>query len=148
MRYLNPLARKSARRKDTFDSREEAREYWIMRTFFQQFHPQCFDDYLQYGLVEEEGKFRLRIPRSQETQIFCTPPAILGNTRLEMPAHYVYATGLGHVLLPEERKSHEKTFPSFEFHAWDGNHMFPMEEPEKLAEWVKKVAYPKKGMSG
>lgn len=136
---LMPLAKQAHNRKDHFVSREEAQSYWGQKRFFQSFDPACFEDYVQYGLVESaDGGFRLKIPKSKEANIFIHPPSHFGDTSLNIPAHYLYATK-GNTLPPASVKAYEKRFPDFNFHEWKGGHMFPLESPDEVGTLIKSL---------
>ncbi|MFK7924624.1 MAG: alpha/beta hydrolase [Bacteroidia bacterium] len=136
---LMPLAKQALNRKDHFNSREEARAYWGQKRFFQSFDPACFEEYVQYGLVAaEDGGFQLKIPKSKEANIFIHPPSRFGDTSLDIPAHYLYATK-GNTLPAESVKAYEKRFSDFNFHEWKGGHMFPLESPEEVGTLIKSL---------
>lgn len=136
---LIPIAKQAHNRKDHFDSHAEAREYWGQKKFFQSFDPACFEAYVQNGLVPApQGGYTLKIPKVKEANIFSLTPSRYGNTALELPAHYIYATE-GNTLPPANRSSQEKKFPDFQFYEWNGGHMFPLESPQEAATLIKSL---------
>lgn len=133
---LMPLAKQALNRKDHFVDRDEAAAYWGSKKFFQAFEPRCFDDYLKHGLREDkEGGYTLTIPKVKEANIFLNAPRRFGDTKVSMPAHYIYASR-GNTLPEANVKAQQKRFPSFQFHRWEGGHMFPLEAPEAAAKKV------------
>ncbi|MEO0470459.1 MAG: alpha/beta hydrolase [Bacteroidota bacterium] len=132
-----PIAKQALNRKDHFQNLEEARTYWGKKRFFRDFHPQCFEDYLHHGLTPDEDGLTLSIPKALEAKIFTTGQAYLGTIRLSIPSHYLYATQ--GVLTEAEIKAQPKHFPDTQFHAIEGGHMFPLEEPEATATFIKEL---------
>ena len=134
-----PIARQTHNRKDHFDSLEQARSYWGQKKFFRSFDPDCFEAYIQNGLVADPtGGFTLKIPKAKEANIFSMTPSRYGDTSVSIPAHYIYATH-GNTLPPANRKSQEKKFPDFQFYEWEGGHMFPLETPQEAASLIKSL---------
>lgn len=134
-----PFVKQALNRKDHFATRKEAKNYWGQKRFFQSFDPQCFEDYVQNGLVEaQNGGFQLKIPKSKEANIFTLPPSRFGDTSLNIPAHYLYATK-GDTLALKSLSVYKKRFPDFKFHEWKGGHMFPLEAPEEVATLIKSL---------
>lgn len=132
-----PLAKGALRRRDRFDHREEAHAYWAPKSFFQSFDPACFEAYVQHALVDDgQGGLTLRIPRETEAQIFATTPARLPQASAYIPTDYFYAIGRGAILRPHEIQEHQRRYPHIRFHAVDGGHMFPVEQPQATAERI------------
>lgn len=127
-----PPARKALTRKDRFASREEARQYYQGKKFFQSFAPEAFQDYLEYGLVEDEAGITLRIPKKQEAQYFAALPGRIGETTLAMPAHFFIPEDAS-VIPPAHQPEIRKRFSGMTWHSAPGNHMFPLEQPQETA---------------
>ncbi|MDX2249642.1 MAG: alpha/beta hydrolase [Bacteroidia bacterium] len=135
---LVPIARNALRRRDKFESREHAYQYWKSRPFFQDFDPEAFDAYTHHGLkLGENGGVELAIPRALESHLFATTPARIGNTRPKVPSFYVYAT---QGVTPDNMiRKHKRLFPLTQFVPIEGKHMFPLEQPENTANLIKKI---------
>ncbi|MEZ4827925.1 MAG: alpha/beta hydrolase [Bacteroidia bacterium] len=135
---LVPIARGAARRREKFASREEAYEYWKNKSFFRNFHPRAFEDYVQHGLAPTpEGGVELAIPRALEARLFATTPARIGNTQPGVPSYYLYATD--GVLSLNQIKLQKRIFPDTTFLPVEGQHMFPLEMPDLTASIVKNI---------
>ncbi|MEZ4847938.1 MAG: alpha/beta hydrolase [Bacteroidia bacterium] len=131
-----PIVKKAANRRDHFANKKEAFDYWQPKGFFRKFHPTCFQAYVEEGLKPaSEGGVELIISKQQEVNVFKLPPR-LSRTSIKVPAYFIYATQNG-VLTPGEVKEHRRNFPGVEFIPWEGQHMFPMEEPVETAAMVK-----------
>lgn len=64
----------SLRRRDHWESREQAAELLRPKGFYQEFDAQCFDDYIRYALTDDHlrGGVELTIPKMTEVEIFRT----------------------------------------------------------------------------
>jgi pimeloyl-ACP methyl ester carboxylesterase len=131
---LVPIARNALRRRDHFRSREDAKNYWLSRTFFQSFHPQCFEDYLTHGLVQSDDGVKLRIPKETEAHIFTATPGLRLSGRVEVPSHWIIPSN--GVLKPFGWREQQRKFAQTQFVFWEGNHMFPLEQPLETAEKI------------
>ncbi len=133
-----PPAIKALRRREWFPSREEARDYFSAKRFFQAFHPQAFEDYLHYGLTEADSGVTLTIPRKKEAQYFAVFPARIGKTTLLVPAHYVVPnqkTVVPATHIPELKQK----FSAWQWHEVNGTHMFPLEFPKETAALIRSL---------
>lgn len=134
-----PIARNAKRRRADFPSLEEARSIWRPKFLFRTFHPQCFEDYIQHGLVPHEDGFTLRIPPALESRFFSTTPFRIGPTNLKMPSYYLFPKK-GGILNEEGLPEHQKKFSNTTFIPIDpGGHMFPLEYPHETADLIKKL---------
>ncbi len=71
-RMTFPLARNAAKRRDKFESREEAVAAFTGRGIFKTFPPEAVEDYVADGLVEDpRGGFRLACRPKFEAATFC-----------------------------------------------------------------------------
>lgn len=133
-----PPARVALKRRTEFSSREEAREYFSGKRFFQTFAPEAFEDYLTHGLVEDEEGITLRIPKEQEAQYFAVFPSNIGETTLAMPAHFFIPEGSG-VIPQAHHEEIRAKFSGMTWHSAPGNHMFPLEYPQETAELIQRI---------
>lgn len=132
-------ARAALKRRAHFTSREEAREYFSGKQFFQTFAPDAFEDYLTHGLTQEEERITLRIPKEQEAQYFSVFPSQVGETTLAMPAHFIMPEGASVIPKAHQEEIRER-FSGMTWHSTPGNHMFPLEHPEETATLVQRIA--------
>ncbi len=130
-------AGKSRNRRERFASRDEARARLGGKALFRAFDPECFEDYLRHGFVDDdEGGVRLAIPVATEVAIFRTSPvdgyryrtplrvpgALLAGETSDVTGHgfderLARRHGLVHTVVP-------------------GGHMFPLERPIETARDV------------
>ncbi|MEO1449472.1 MAG: alpha/beta hydrolase, partial [Bacteroidota bacterium] len=136
-----PIAKQAYRRRDQFKDIDEARQYWAGKKFFQSFHSECFEDYVQASLVPyEAGGLTLRIPKKMEGDFFTLTPWRAVPTQVSMPAHYIIPAGRG-VLSKSEKEALPTRFPDFEIHTLSGGHMFPLEKPDETADFIKSLIH-------
>ena len=135
-----PVAQKARRRREHFSSKEAAFEYWKPKGLFREFHPQCFQDYVEHGLKADptRGGLTLSIPAQLEYEIFVRTPSRFGQIDLQVPCHYLYATrgAFDHERIMAD---HKKIFRNTTFLPFEGRHMFPLEQPEKTGELVRNL---------
>lgn len=131
----------SLRRRDHWDSREQAAELLRPKGFYQDFDQDCFDDYIQYALKDDliRGGVELTIPKMDEVDIFRTNPSLwwLPQPKLQVSVHMLVADK-GPFLA---RKYPQKALKKFNmpFSVTGGGHMFPLEKPFETAETVKQI---------
>ena len=131
-------AQKSKKRRQDFETKEEAYEYWRNKKLFQHFDENCFRDYVEYGLKPSGEKFTLTFSAEIEHKIFCTAPLILGKTILEIPSFFIYSTSQ-QVLKDSDIKANKRIFRKTVFIPAEGGHMFPLEKPETTASIIKSI---------
>lgn len=133
-----PIARKANKRRDQFNSIEEARAYWSPKPFFKTFDPNCFEDYLSHSLVEkEDGGYELRIPKKLETRVFGTSPYKLDYQKGVVPVHWLVPEKS--VIGQEGFEEHQKLYSDISFIRVKGSHMFPLEHPKETANLLTQL---------
>ncbi|OUY05713.1 alpha/beta fold hydrolase [Acinetobacter populi] len=131
----------SSRRRDHWDSREQAANLLRTRGFFKGFDQQCFDDYIRYGLMEDvqQGGVTLTIPKAVEVEIFRKNPSLwwLPQPKPKVPVH---------LLVGQESLFLKKKFPQqaqkklgIPYTVVPGGHMFPLEYPLQTVEKIKSL---------
>lgn len=124
-------------RRSTWSSREEARAHFSGRKLFQHFAPECLDDYVRHGLIEEAGRLRLKIDPLIEYQIYRTIPHDMMRhlKSLRVPAAFIGGADsdvVRRVRLAGMRRK-------FSFHKVPGGHLFPFEHPREAARAIVQV---------
>lgn len=129
----------SLRRRDHWASREEAAELLRPKGFYQHFDATCFQDYIQYALTEDviRGGVELTIPKMDEVQVFRTNPSLwwLPQAKPKVPMHLVVAEK-GPFLARKFPQQVQKKF-GIPFTVMPGGHMFPLEQPVELGEFLQ-----------
>ena len=131
----------SLRRRDHWDSREQAAELLGSKGFYQDFDPQCFDDYIQYALTEDHvrGGVELTIPKQIEVDVFRTNPSLwwLPQVKPQIPVQLMVASQ-GPFLARKFPQQVQQKF-GIPFEVFEGGHMFPLEHPIELAARIKQM---------
>lgn len=131
----------SLRRRDHWDSREQAAELLRPKGFYQDFDQQCFDDYIQYALTEDHvrGGVELTIPKMVEVDIFRTNPSLwwMPQVKPRVPMQLIVASK-GPFLVRKFPQQVQKKF-GIPFEIFEGGHMFPLEHPMELAARIKNI---------
>lgn len=133
---LLPEARKTRVRKSQFTSRQEAYEYYQTKALFKDFHLKSFDAYIEHGIKKSDNGFQLAFSPKVEYQIFKSIPARFEYKTIEVPTSLIYSNKYS-VLQPPDLSAIQKSFPKIELIEFDGGHLFPLEQPEKVAEVLK-----------
>jgi pimeloyl-ACP methyl ester carboxylesterase len=134
---LLPIVKRAKNRRELFGSRAEAEEYFLQRPFFRSFHPECFQNYLEYALAEENGKIRLRISAGEEAAVYRAVHTRLPKAMNNLDALFIYGAKT-RMLNEMDIFWWQKRFPNIPVRAInEGGHMFPLEVPAETAEVIK-----------
>ena len=131
----------SKRRRDHWESREQAAELLRPKGFYKNFDEDCFQAYIDYALTDdlERGGVELTISRDDEVQIFRTNPSLwwLPHDKPKIPVQLLIAEQ-GPFLPRKFPQMVEKKFGA-PFKVVSGSHMFPLEKPNETVEIIKKM---------
>ena len=121
-------------RRSSWSSREEAKAHFSGRKLFANFAPECLDDYVRHGLVEEGGRLRLKIDPRVEYQIYRTIPHDMMRhlPGLRVPA--IFIGGERSEVVRRVRLAGMK--PKFSMRKVPGGHLFPFEHPREAARSI------------
>jgi pimeloyl-ACP methyl ester carboxylesterase len=106
------------------------------RSFFRKFSDQVLADYVSNGFIEQANCVKLRIPKELEYHLFQTIPLHFSKSWEGLKGHLVFASDKG-VLQKSDRNELRRTLPGFQQTAFNGGHMFPLEQPEQSAEIIR-----------
>ena len=136
----NPLAKRALSRRNQFQNKEEAFQYFREKRLFKSFHPDCLQDYLDHGLKSIDDTLQLTIPREVESQIFMNIPTRL-NWHIPLPIYFLYSEKFP-VLTRESIKMLQTKLPEANFiPLQDGGHMYPLEKPQECAQLITKILH-------
>ena len=138
LEYLVNPAKKSMKRRDSFKSREEALEYFSTKGLFKEIPKSTIELYVNHGLKEVEGEYRLTIPRERETDIFLNFPTKLPNEISRIKGNLIYADQV-RLLDDADLKWWDKAMPEISRSPFNGSHMFPFEKPKELAGFINQI---------
>jgi len=139
--YMVTPAKKSMKRRETFKSREDAMEYFSSKALFRDIPQSTIELYVNYGLEEIGGEFRLVISRERETEIYINLPTKLPNEISRIQGTLIYANKV-RLLDDSDLKWWNKAMPKISMNPFQGSHMFPFEKPRELAKIINKILVP------
>ena len=129
----------SLRRRDHWESREQAAELLRPKGFYKDFDSDCFQAYIDYALTEDRvrGGVELTISKMDEVHIFRTNPSLwwLPQPKPTVPVNYV-AAEMGPFIGHGFPKMVKKKF-GIPYQIVKGSHMFPLERPEETVALIK-----------
>ena len=134
LEYLVTPAKKSMKRRESFNSREEALDYFSSKTLFKEVPKTTIEHYVQSGLEERNGTFQLVIPRQRETEIFLTLPTQLPREIRTIQGDLIYADKV-RLLDDDDLKWWGKAMPEISRTPFQGSHMFLSKNPKN---WPRK----------
>lgn len=110
--------------------------YFAGKALFRNMDKRCIRDYVAAGTVKDGENRRLTFDRQVEAEIFRHFPHNLHqfSGKLQCPGLMVAGSG-SDVAKPSDRARFVKD-NALEFRMFDGGHMFPLEQPEKVAEII------------
>lgn len=129
----------SAKRRDHWDSREQAHDLLLSKKFYQDFDHECYQDYIDHALTEDHlnGGVTLTISKHDEVEIFRTSPA---NWWLPMPKPPVSTE----LIVGDQSPFLKQKFPQITkkkfgipYTVTTGGHMFPLEHPDETVALLK-----------
>lgn len=131
----------SAKRRDHWESREQAASLLRSRGLFKAFDQDCFDAYIQYGLKDDtsKGGVTLSIPKQVEVDIFRTTPSLwwLPQPKPKMPVDMV--VGQQSEFLKHKFPQIAQQKLGIPYHIVAGGHMFPLEHPLETVAMIKSL---------
>ncbi|MBA1233775.1 alpha/beta fold hydrolase [Stutzerimonas nitrititolerans] len=135
---LTPAGRTLGRR-EQFASADEAREYFVGKTLFRAFDPDCLEAYIEHGLVASEQGVRLRFDPETEIRIYRSVPHVTPGWphALKIPLAVVRGRE-SRVVLPHHAYL-ARLMAHGEMHTLPGGHMFPLEHPQDTAALLRRL---------
>ena len=135
---LSP-GRISRARRNTWASSEEALEHFQRKKIFARWDPQVLRDYVEHGLLDQDGKRVLAFEREVETAIYNTLPhnldALLRRHPLRCPAAFI--GGRSSVEMRQVGMTLTERITQGRITMLDGSHLFPMEQPLTTAAAIE-----------
>lgn len=130
----------SIKRREHWESREQAGESLRPKGFYKDFDEECFQAYLQYALRDDtvRGGVTLTIPREAEVAIFRNNPSYwwLKQPKPKVPVYLIM--GDDSVFFKRGYPQIAKRDFGIDYEITQGGHMFPLEHPLEVVELIKK----------
>lgn len=133
-----PVAKKAKSRREDFKNRDLLRRVLKGKKLFADFHPECFEDYIQYGFNDTESGVTLAFKKQVEYEVFCNIPDFFNKTSPGVPATYIYAER-GEIAETRKIEDIMPLFGNVNFMPFNGGHLFPLEQPHKVANFIKEI---------
>ena len=134
--WVSP-AGKSKKRRDKFASKSEAKSIFKSNKLFKNFHPQALNDYVTYGLNENENGVELTIPVLKETAIFNNSLILYPKIMRSVKGSLIYAAK-NPILWSSDLRWINRNFYNLKLFPFPGSHLFPFNNPESTALMIKR----------
>jgi pimeloyl-ACP methyl ester carboxylesterase len=121
-------------RRSTWETRAEANAHFRSRPLFRHFTDECLDDYVNHGLIENDGRLRLKIDPLIEYQIYRTIPHDMMRHLRELRVPAAFIGGAHSDVVRRVRLAGMR--PKFRLRKVPGGHLFPFEQPREAAAAV------------
>lgn len=133
-----PPASLARRRREHWNSREEALASYRKKPLFQHFDPDCLQDYVTFGLKEApQGGFQLAIPRAWEVRVFETSPRAIWRRLRELKVPTLVLRGSeSDTFSAQGLERVRRVLPGVLTETLPGTHLFPLEKPEACAQRI------------
>ncbi len=131
------------KRRDHWKTEAELKAYFDAKPFFRRFDPECFNDYIKYGIKHDNEGYYLEFDKEKEYQIYCTLPHLFSlfkdySAIERIPSALIYgkqSDWLKSMGIRVAQKQYKHRCFGIE-----GTHMFPLEYPIECAEKIHEVA--------
>ncbi len=137
-KYFMPLAKKSRKRSNKFPSRSFLHDKLRTKFLFKNFSSISFNNYIAHGFIDTKEGVSLRFKREIETKIFALTPPFYNKVKLTVPSYFIYATS-GEIAETRPIREVKHLFPNCTFTAFEGGHLFPLEQTEKCASLLNQL---------
>ena len=129
---------KALKRRTLWSSKEEAKAYFSQKRLFQGFDERSFEAYLKHGLVPEGDQLGLAIPAPLEVAIFRSVLTRAPKGMHKLPITLIHADQ-SDMFWKWDVSWWKRSFPNFEYIAYPGGHLFPLDEPDKTAKLLNSL---------
>jgi pimeloyl-ACP methyl ester carboxylesterase len=136
-----PIAKISAKRKDSWESKEEVYQQWRSKKVFQKISDTGLKNFVDHAIVpDQNGKVTLAFSKEWETQIYTTAPTIFKQLlKLKTPMIVVKGAN-SDVITAQVWNDWQKAQPQNDFINFpDAGHLVPLEYPRALANEILKI---------
>lgn len=137
-RHRMPLAVRARKRRNAWESREEAKDYFSRKKLFDRWEDRALQAYVDHGLIEEDGKLRLACLPECEARVFETFPLDAWSwvSKITVPTVLIcaeYSDVLGH----DSWKLFGRLQPRAQRIRLGGmGHLFPMQKIDRTVKFI------------
>jgi pimeloyl-ACP methyl ester carboxylesterase len=125
-------------RRREWPTRDAALAHFHRRTIFRNFDPECLEDYVRFGTVEDTGGVKLWFDPGIEYQIYRTIPHNIADSLKKLTVAGGFVGGSESTVL--RRVGLGRTRRSFRLALIPGGHLFPFQSPENAAQSIRRMA--------
>lgn len=134
-----PIAKKAAARRADFESREQARESYARKPFFAGWHEAALNGYVEEGFHETAEGVTLACRPDWEAAMFGAQahgfwPHLSKLRGRDVPVAILAAEK--HSTFPHAKRGRASELGA-EVTSFEGGHMLPVEQPERVAGWIR-----------
>lgn len=138
LKKIVPIAKKSSKRRDQWDSKNEVYQLWRKKRVFKKFSDDVLKTFVEHAIIPSaNGKMTLAYSKEWETQVYITAPYIFSKMiKMKTPLTVIRGE-FTDVLLPSFWKHWKQVQPDAELIDFkDAGHLIPMEYPNELANLI------------
>ena len=136
--HLITPAGKAMKRREVFNSREEAIDYFENKTLFKNISKRTIELYAEHGLVQKGNKFKLTISREREAEIFLNFPVSLPSNAFTVKGDLIYSE-VNPLLSRIDLWWWKQSFPKVNLIPFPAGHLFPLEKPKELSDLLRTI---------
>ncbi len=138
-----PMVAIAAKRRSLWKDRKEAKEFLLTKKVFQRFDPDVLEDFVQFGLINDQNGVTLAYPGIWESHVYATAP-YLWNIIHKVPCPITIVKAEYSDVIDERRwKLLQKKIPHGQFVEMKNvGHLVPFEQPAGCAEVILEVLGP------
>ena len=133
---ITPAGRTLGRR-ETFNDRDSARDYFAGKSLFRHFDPDCLDAYVEHGLQVVEQGLQLRFDPATEISIYRSIPHTSPAPARQLQVPLAMVRGNRSNVIRRHHTLAVRSMPKGEYHSVPGGHMFPLERPADTGSLIK-----------
>lgn len=126
------------KRRDQFDSADQAFQYFRPKSLFRDFSDESLRDYVAFALSPNSLGMELSIAREIEYAIFKQAPWRIPSLDNKVPAWYLRGS-LSNVVSARSGRQIARALPKVEYVEAYGGHLFPLEHPDTSAKLVNSL---------
>ncbi|WP_158969447.1 alpha/beta fold hydrolase [Paraglaciecola sp. L3A3] len=131
-------AKQTRKRRFQFTDHQHAFDYYQNKSLFKNFHKNCYQSYINHGLVKVGSQCELTFSPQVEADIFNHAVTRLPKDLSKVKGTIIYAKH-SNVFGQSDVKWWQKNHPHFKLICFDGYHLFPLEQPEKSAKAINQI---------
>lgn len=134
---LLPIIKIAANRRNHWPSRKDVRAHLGSKKVFQRFDDDVFDDFINYGIVDQADGVGLAYPREWEAKVYETAPNIWEYLKKsKVPTHIIKAE-YSNVISTKAWTRIKRTMSNATFYEMKGcGHLVPFEKPKLLSAHI------------